>query len=62
MTPFQNNNNFLDSTSLLRDGRLSGTIDASMLCLIRLIDEAGSRTLLRKFFSQSHQLHVLDKT
>ena len=44
VTPFRNNNNFLDSTRSLSDGRLSAIIDASMFCLIRLIDEAGRRT------------------
>ena len=44
VTPFRNNDNFLDSTRSLSDGRLSAIIDASMFCLIRLIDEAGSRT------------------
>ena len=44
MTPFRNNDNFLDSTRSLSDGCLSAIIDASMFCLIRLIDEAGRRT------------------
>ena len=44
MTPFRNNNNFLDSTRSLGNGRLSGIIDASMFYLIALIDEAGRRT------------------
>ena len=44
VTPFQNNNNFLDSTRSLSYGRLSAIIDASMFCLVRLIDEAGRRT------------------
>ena len=44
VTPFRNNDNFLDSTRSLSDGRLSAIIDASMFYLIRLIDEAGSRT------------------
>ena len=34
-------NNFLDSARSLSDGRLSAIIDASMFCLVRLIDEAG---------------------
>ena len=44
MTPFQNNNNLLDSTLSLSDGRLSAIIDAFMFCLIRQIDEPGRRT------------------
>ena len=44
MTPFRNNNNFLDSTRSLSDGRISAIIDASMFRLIRLIDVAGRRT------------------
>ena len=44
VTPFRNNNNFLDSTRSLSDGCLSAIIDASMFCLICLIDEAGRRT------------------
>ena len=44
VAPFRNNNNFLDSTHSLSDGRLSAINDASMFCLIRLIDEAGRRT------------------
>ena len=44
MTPFRNNNNFLDSTRSVSDGRLSDIIDASMFCLIRLIEGAGRRT------------------
>ena len=44
MTPLRNNNNFLDSTRSLGNGRLSGIIDASMFYLIALIDEAGRRT------------------
>ena len=34
VTPFRNNNNFLDSTLSLSDDRLSAIIDASMFCLI----------------------------
>ena len=44
VTPFQNNNNFLDSTRSLSYGRLSAIIDASMFCVIRLTDKAGRRT------------------
>ena len=44
VTPFLNNKNFLDSTCSLSDGHLSVIIDASMLCLTRLIDEVGRRT------------------
>ena len=44
MIPFRNNNN-LDSIHSLTDGRCSAIIDASMFCPIRLIDEAGRRTL-----------------
>ena len=43
VTPFRNNHNFLDSTRSLSDGRLRAIIDASMFCLIRLIDEAGEK-------------------
>ena len=42
--PFQNNNNFLDSTRSLSDGHLSPIIDASIFCVIRPIDEAGRRS------------------
>ena len=38
------NDNFLDSTCLLSDRRLSAIIDASMFCLICLTDEAGRKT------------------
>ena len=41
MTPFRNNDNFLDSTLLLSDGWLSANIDAPMFCLIHLIDDSG---------------------
>ena len=44
MTPFQNNNNFLDSTRSLSYDRLSPIIDASIFCVIRPIDEAGRGT------------------
>ena len=44
MAPFRNYDNFLDSTGSLSDDRLSAIIDASMFCLIRLIDETGRRT------------------
>ena len=44
MTPFRNDDNFLDSTHSLSDGRLSTIIDASMFCLIHLIDEDGRGT------------------
>ena len=43
VTPFRSNDNFSDSTRSLSDGRLCAIIDASMFCLIRLIDEAGRR-------------------
>ena len=44
MTPFENNDNLLDSTRSLSDGRLSAIIDASVFCLMRLFDETGRRT------------------
>ena len=44
MTPFRNNDNFLDSTRSLSDGHVSAIIGASMFYLIRLIDEAVRRT------------------
>ena len=44
MTPFRNNNNFSDSNLSLSDGHLSAIIDASVFCLIRLIDETGRTT------------------
>ena len=43
MTPFRNNDNFLNSTRLLSDGCLSTIIDASMFCLIHLSNESGRR-------------------
>ena len=44
MTPFRNNNNVSDSNLSLSDGHLSAIIDASVFCLIRLIDETGRTT------------------
>ena len=44
MTPFRNNYN-LESIHSLTDGPSSAIIDASMFYPIRLIDEAGRRTL-----------------
>ena len=44
VTPFRNNNNFLDSTLSLSDDCLSAIIDASMFCLIRQIEKSGRRT------------------
>ena len=44
VTPFPNNNNFLDSIRSLNDVRLSAIIDASRFCLIRLFDKAVRRT------------------
>ena len=44
MTPFRNNNNFLETTRSLSAGRLSAIIDAFMFCLIRLIDETERKT------------------
>ena len=43
MKPFRNNDNLLDSTRTLSDGRLSAFIDASMFCLVQLTDEDGRR-------------------
>ena len=45
MTPFRNNNNFLDSTRSLSYDCLSAIIDASIFCVIRQTDEAGRGTI-----------------
>ena len=50
VTPFRNYNNFLDSTRSLSDGHWSAIIDASLFCLMRLIDEAGRRTFQEHIF------------
>ena len=44
MAPFRNNDNFLDSTRSLGDGRLSAIIDASMFCLMHVFNDAKRRT------------------
>ena len=44
MTPLENNDNLLDSTRSLSNGRLSAIIDASVFCPMRLFDETGRRT------------------
>ena len=41
MTPFRNNDTFLDSSRSLSNGRLSAIIDVFMFCLMHLFDETG---------------------
>ena len=43
MTPFRKNCNFVNSARSLGDGPLSAINDASMFCLIQLIDETERR-------------------
>ena len=44
MTPFRKNCNFVNWARSLGDGPLSAINDASMFCLIQLIDETERRT------------------
>ena len=44
MTPFRNNDNFLDSTLSLSEGHLGAITNVFMFFLIRLFDEGGRRT------------------